>query len=80
MVRTAVVDYGNPGVMHGAKATTVIGCGSDRDMLEGLMQAIPAHEFIFGRFTGIADALGCECRFAVCVFWNRLIVCSGLQG
>ncbi|OJA19892.1 hypothetical protein AZE42_12716 [Rhizopogon vesiculosus] len=28
------------------------------EILEGLLQAIPAHEFSFGRFTGIADALG----------------------
>ena len=26
-VRTVVVDHGHPGVMHGAKATTAIGCG-----------------------------------------------------
>ena len=52
--------------MHGAKATTAIGCGSDREVLEGLIQAIPAHEFLFGRFTGIADVLGCECVSLVC--------------
>ena len=46
--------------MHGAKATTAIGCASDQEVLDGLMQAIPAHEFLFGRFTGLADALGCE--------------------
>ena len=59
-VRAAVVDHGNPSVMHGAKATTAIGCASDQEVLDGLMQAIPAHEFLFGRFTGLADALGCE--------------------
>jgi len=52
------VDHGQPGVMHGAKATTAIGCGSDGEVLEGLIQAIPAHEFLFGRFTGIADVMG----------------------
>ncbi|KAF8444970.1 hypothetical protein L210DRAFT_3394720 [Boletus edulis BED1] len=57
-VRGAVVDHGNPGVMHGAKATTTVGCTSDQEVLEGLTQAIPAHEFLFGRFTGIADAMG----------------------
>ncbi|KAH0828120.1 hypothetical protein J3R83DRAFT_3791 [Lanmaoa asiatica] len=57
-VRAAVVDHGNPAVMHGAKATTAIGCGSDREVLEGLIRAIPAHEFTFGRFTDIADAMG----------------------
>ena len=64
-VRTAVVDHGNPSVMHGAKATTAIGCGSDQEVLEGLIQAISAHEFLFGRFTGVADAMGCECRCVV---------------
>lgn len=58
-VRGAVVDHGNPGVMHGAKATTTIGCGSDQEVLEGLLQALPAHEFLFARFTSIADAMGC---------------------
>ena len=62
-VRSAVVDHGNPGVMHGAKATTAVGCGSDREVLEGLLQAIPAHEFLFGRLTGIADAMGCGCWY-----------------
>jgi len=57
-IRAAVVDHGNPGVMHGAKATTVIGCTSDREVLEGLVQAVPVHEFLFGRFTGIADTMG----------------------
>ncbi|KAF8554782.1 ribonuclease H-like protein [Imleria badia] len=57
-VRAAVVDHGNPSVMHGAKATTAIGCGSDQEVLDGLTQAIPAHEFLFGRFTGLADTMG----------------------
>ncbi|KAG6375627.1 hypothetical protein JVT61DRAFT_3195 [Boletus reticuloceps] len=57
-VRGAVVDHGNPGVMHGSKATTTVGCTSDQEVLEGLTQAIPAHEFLFGRFTGVADAMG----------------------
>ena len=67
-VRAAVVDHGNPGVMHGSKATTAIGCGSDREVLDGLIQAAPAHEFLFGRFTGIADTLGCECALPVRVY------------
>jgi RNA exonuclease 1 len=66
-VRAAVVDHGHPGVIHGAKATTAIACESDRKVLEDLIQAIPAHEFLFGRFTGIADAMGCECPSLVCV-------------
>ncbi|KAF9232680.1 hypothetical protein BU15DRAFT_54755 [Melanogaster broomeanus] len=57
-VRGAVVDHGNPGVMHGSKATTTIGCSSDQEVLDGLLQAVPAHEFAFGRFTGLADIMG----------------------
>jgi len=36
-------------------------------MLDGLIQAIPAHEFFFGRCTGIWDTLGCECALLVWV-------------
>ncbi|KAI9571566.1 hypothetical protein HD554DRAFT_2168835 [Boletus coccyginus] len=57
-VRAAVVDHGNPGVMHGTKATTAIGCANDQEVLDGLIQALPAHEFMFGRLTGVADAMG----------------------
>ncbi|KAH0834618.1 hypothetical protein J3R83DRAFT_10105 [Lanmaoa asiatica] len=31
-VRAAIADLGNLAVMHGAKATTAIGCGSDREL------------------------------------------------
>ncbi|KAG1827832.1 hypothetical protein EV424DRAFT_600780 [Suillus variegatus] len=57
-VRSVVVDHGNPGVMHGSKASSNVPCTSDEEVLDGLLQAIPAHEFAFGRFTGVADALG----------------------
>jgi RNA exonuclease 1 len=59
-IRSAVVDHGNPAVMHGAKANTVIACTNDGEVLEGLMQVIPGHEFTFGRFTAVADGLGCN--------------------
>jgi RNA exonuclease 1 len=42
-----------------------------RVVLDGLTQAIPAHDFWFGRFTGIADAMGCECPSLVCVAIDR---------
>jgi RNA exonuclease 1 len=47
--------------MHGAKANTSVPCTSDVEVLEGLLQVIPGHEFAFGRFTALADALGCKC-------------------
>jgi hypothetical protein len=56
-----VVDHGNPAVMHGAKANTSVPCTNDAEVLEGLLQVIPGHEFSFGRFTALADALGCKC-------------------
>ncbi|KAI6037556.1 hypothetical protein EDC04DRAFT_3141981 [Pisolithus marmoratus] len=57
-VKSAVVDLGNPTAMHGAKATTSLGCTTDEEVLEQLIQTIPAHEFTFGRFMGLADVLG----------------------
>ncbi|OJA14787.1 hypothetical protein AZE42_12824 [Rhizopogon vesiculosus] len=57
-VRSVVVGHGNPGVMHGSRANSNVPCTCDQEVLEGLLQAIPPHEFSFGRFTGIADALG----------------------
>lgn len=62
-IRSAVVDHGNPAVMHGAKANTSVSCTSDAEVLEGLLQAIPGHEFSFGRLTALADGLGCKCYF-----------------
>ncbi len=58
--KTAVVDHGNPGVMHGAKATTAIGCKTDDEVLEGLLGVIPTHQFTYARFLGLANTLGCK--------------------
>lgn len=59
-VSSIVVDHGNPANWHGSKATTTIACKTDEEVLEGLVGAIPSHTFAFGRFTGLADALGCK--------------------
>ncbi|KAF9010833.1 ribonuclease H [Cyathus striatus] len=56
--KCAVVDHGNPGVMHGVKATTSIGCSSDQEVLEGLLGVVGSHQFAFGRFMGVANLLG----------------------
>ncbi|KDQ58996.1 hypothetical protein JAAARDRAFT_56989 [Jaapia argillacea MUCL 33604] len=58
VIRSAVVDHGNPNAMHGAKATSTFPCKNDEDIFEGLMKTIPAHQFVFGRFNAVADALG----------------------
>jgi RNA exonuclease 1 len=60
-IRTAVIDHGNPAVMHGSKATTAVPCTDDEDVLKGLLETVPSHAFVFGRFTALADALGCAC-------------------
>ncbi|KAJ6493808.1 ribonuclease H [Mycena vulgaris] len=56
--RAAVVDIGNPAVMHGSKATTAIGCKDDEEVLKGLLEAVPSHHFVFGRFMALANILG----------------------
>jgi len=58
VVKSAVVDHGSPGVMHGAKASTAIGCKTDDEVLEGLLNVLPSHQFVFGRFMGLVQALG----------------------
>ncbi|THH28479.1 hypothetical protein EUX98_g5697 [Antrodiella citrinella] len=57
-IRSAVVDRGNPASWHGSKATTTVACKTDEDVLNGLLDVAPSHNFIFGRFTGVADASG----------------------
>lgn len=62
-IRTAVVDHGNPATWHGSKATTTVPCNTDEEVYEGVKEMLGSHEFVFGRFTGLADALGCEFPF-----------------
>jgi len=72
-VKTAVVDHGNPAVMHGSKASTAIACKNDDEVLEGLLSVIPAHQFTFGRYMGLANALGCMFRSSYsCSFISML--------
>ncbi|KAF9050462.1 ribonuclease H [Panaeolus papilionaceus] len=57
-VKSAVVDHGNPATMHGLKATTCIACKSDDEVVEGVLNVVPSHQFVFGRLTGLANVLG----------------------
>ncbi|KAJ7587008.1 ribonuclease H [Mycena floridula] len=57
-IKCAVVDHGNPTVMHGNKATTSIGCHSDDEILSTLLNVVPSHHFIFGRFMALANLHG----------------------
>lgn len=59
-ISSVVVDHGNPASWHGSKATTTVACQSDDEVLDGLLNAMPSHSFSFGRFTALADALGCK--------------------
>ena len=59
-IKSAVVDHGNPGVMHGSKADTALGCKTDDEVLEGVLNVIPSHQFTFGRFMALSSALGCK--------------------
>ena len=59
-VSSIVIDHGNPANWHGSTATTTIACKTDAEVLDGLLGSIPSHTFAFGRFTAIADALGCK--------------------
>ena len=55
---SAVVDHGTPSQWHGAKAKTAIGCQTDEDVLKGMVESIPVHDFTLGRFMELSHALG----------------------
>lgn len=76
-IRGAVVDHGNPTVMHGAKATSSIGCKDDDEVLKGVLEALPSHDFVFGRFMGLANLLGCTSVF-LCRMNPTLIHMAGI--
>ncbi|KAJ8502161.1 hypothetical protein ONZ51_g150 [Trametes cubensis] len=57
-VKSAVVDHGNPSAWHGQKATTCVACKTDDEVVDGLIRAVDSHQFLFGRFTALADARG----------------------
>ena len=59
VVTSAVVDHGHPATWHGSKATTTVACQTDEEVLQGLLDVINSHTFAFGRFTDVADRLGC---------------------
>lgn len=59
-VKTAVIDHGNPSVMHGAKATTSVCCVTDEEVVKGVVDAVENdHQFVFGRLKGVAECRGC---------------------
>ncbi|KAF8828516.1 hypothetical protein HHX47_DHR3000017 [Lentinula edodes] len=57
-IRTAVVDHGNPGVMHGNKASTSIGCKDDDEVVKNAVELVGSHDFVFVRLMGLAGVRG----------------------
>ncbi|KAJ3996078.1 ribonuclease H [Lentinula boryana] len=58
LIRTAVVDHGNPGVMHGSKASTSVGCKDDDEVVKNAVEVIGSHDFVFVRLMGLAGVRG----------------------
>ncbi|KAN0141701.1 hypothetical protein V8E53_000163 [Lactarius tabidus] len=53
--RTAIVDHGSPGALHGTSATahaTVVACANDVEVLDGRLGVLDCHKFVFGRLMG----------------------------
>jgi RNA exonuclease 1 len=59
----AIVDHGNPGAWHGtsdSSPVTMVQCTNDTEvLLDGVLSVLDAHEFVFARLMGLADAPGC---------------------
>lgn len=59
-LKSIVVDRGNPSSWHGAGAGKTVACTSDEEVLKGVLQNIDKSDFIWGRLTGLAEALLCR--------------------
>jgi RNA exonuclease 1 len=53
-----------------------VACKSDEDIYQGLLSTIPSHHFAFGRFTELADALGCESSVLFIVNWLSVLMAT----
>ncbi|KAF9067519.1 hypothetical protein BDP27DRAFT_1328740 [Rhodocollybia butyracea] len=51
-IRTAVIDHGNPGMMHGSKASTCLGCKDDEEVVKNYVDVVDSHDFVFVRLMG----------------------------
>jgi hypothetical protein len=61
---TAIVNHDNPGTWHGTSVlapVTTVPCTNDTEVLDGVLGALDAHQFVFARLVGS----GCP---GVCVF------------
>ncbi|KAF9058735.1 hypothetical protein BDP27DRAFT_556735 [Rhodocollybia butyracea] len=57
-IRTAVIDHGNPGMMHGSKASTCLGCKDDEEVVKNFVDVVESDDFVFVRLMGLAGARG----------------------
>ncbi|KAJ4490944.1 ribonuclease H [Lentinula aciculospora] len=57
-IRTAVIDHGNPSVMHGNKASTSSGCKDDEEVVSKTVELVGSHDFVFVRLMGLANVRG----------------------
>ncbi|KAF8608845.1 hypothetical protein BDV93DRAFT_486198 [Ceratobasidium sp. AG-I] len=54
---SAVIDHGNPRAWHGAKSTSAVACQTDDQVVTGVLEAAQTHDFVFGRFLELSQAL-----------------------
>jgi len=57
-LRTAIVDRGNPAAWHGSRAGKTIACGSDGEVVKGVLQCMDESDLIWGRLSELAEAQG----------------------
>ncbi|KZT50721.1 hypothetical protein CALCODRAFT_461393 [Calocera cornea HHB12733] len=55
---SAVVDHGHPAQWHGAKATTAVACTNDDEVVDGVVDVIGKHDFVFARMMDLSHAVG----------------------
>ena len=57
---SAICDHGTPSSGHGSRATTVVKCRTDDEVISAMCDNVPKHDFVFGRLMELADVQGCE--------------------
>ncbi|KAF9067521.1 hypothetical protein BDP27DRAFT_1422812 [Rhodocollybia butyracea] len=57
-IRTAVIDHGNPGMMHESKASTCLGCKDDEEVVKNFVDVVESDDFVLVRLMGLAGVLG----------------------
>jgi len=59
--KTAMIDYGNPRGWYGAKASTVVACQNDDEVVRGVVEHVEGHDLVFARFMELGNVQGCKC-------------------